>query len=177
MFVGVRDPFVISLAVFILIGVRVGVAAMPEFAYELLAFLVSLQLIPRLQLFGGDNRLNVNDPSFERVVRLGFDPAWFVLHVGCGSLRKGRRNYERNCEQDRDPKCMNEHDDATPSERWADAVIDKRGDSTTHKQNRLSNPGNREPILRRIVYGKTVNFAVCTSDCPLTRSRTRTSIE
>src|SRR5947208_12203308 len=72
---------------------------------------------------------------------------------------------------------MNEHDDATPSERWADAVIDKRGDSTTHKQNRLSNPGNREPVLRRIVYGRIVNFAVCTSDCPLTRSRTRTSIE
>ena len=50
-------------------------------------------------------------------------------------------------------------------------------DSTTYKQNRLSNPGNREPVLRRIVYGRTVNFAVCTSDCPLTRSRTRTSIE
>ena len=70
MFVGVRDPFVISLAVFILIGVRVGVAAMPEFADELLAFLVCLQLIPRLQLFGSNNRLNVNEPSFERVVRL-----------------------------------------------------------------------------------------------------------
>src|SRR5436189_3886727 len=97
MFVGVRDPFVISLAVFILIGVRVGVAAMPEFAYELLAFLVCLQLIPRLQLIGSDNRLNVKDPSLERVVRLGLDLAGFVLHVWRGSLGQDRRNYERNC--------------------------------------------------------------------------------
>src|SRR5205814_7648378 len=115
MFVGVRDPFVISLAVFILIGVRVGVAAMPEFAYELLTFLICLQFIPRLQLFGSDDRLNVNDPSLKRVVRLGLYLPWFALHVGCGGLRKGRRNYERNCQQDRDPKYMNEHDDATPS--------------------------------------------------------------
>src|SRR5260370_8662227 len=96
MLVGVCDPFVIRLAVFIIIGVRVGVAAMPEFADELLAFLVCSQLIPCLQLFGSDNRLDVNDPSLERVVRLGFDLAWLVLHVLSGSLRKGRRNYERN---------------------------------------------------------------------------------
>ena len=70
MLIGVRDAFIIRLAVFIFIGVRVGVAAMPEFADELLAFLVCLQLIPRLQLFGSNNRLNVNEPSFERVVRL-----------------------------------------------------------------------------------------------------------
>src|SRR6266508_237976 len=97
MLVGVRDSFIIRLAVFIFLRVRVGVATMPELAYELLAFLVCLQLIPRLQLFGSDNRLDVDDPSFERIVRLGFDLAWFVLHIWRGSLRQRRRNYQRNC--------------------------------------------------------------------------------
>src|SRR2546428_1617498 len=97
MLVGVRNSFVIRLAVFIFLGVCVGVATIPELAYELLAFLVCLQLIPRLQLFGSDNRLNVNDPSLERLIRLGLDLAWFVLHVRRGSLRQSRRSYERNC--------------------------------------------------------------------------------
>src|SRR5438067_524400 len=97
MFIGVGDPFIIRLAVFIFLGVCVGVATIPELAYELLAFLVGPQLIPRPQLFGSDNRLNVNDPSLERVVRLGLDLAGFVLHIWRGSLGQGRRNYERNC--------------------------------------------------------------------------------
>src|SRR2546423_14679384 len=103
MLVGVRDPFVISLAVFILIGVRVGVAAMPEFAYELLTFLICLQFIPRLQLFGSDDRLNVNDPSLKRVVRLGLYLPWFALHVGCGGFCQRRWYYQRDCPQGREP--------------------------------------------------------------------------
>ncbi len=63
------------------------------------------------------------------------------------------------------------------SERWVDAVIEN-----WETQQPISKTGSRIQEIEsrfcgRIVYGRIVNFAVCTSDCPLTRSRTRTSIE
>src|SRR5579884_771357 len=55
MLVGVSDAAVVLFLVFVLFGVRRGIAPQPELFDELLAFLVRVELLKRLALFVGDD--------------------------------------------------------------------------------------------------------------------------
>src|SRR5215472_3303431 len=81
MFIYVSDPLVIGFAVFICFRVRIGVAAAPERLDETLTLFVGLQLIPCLSFGLGNDRADVFKPLLERVVRLLFNLALFVLRI------------------------------------------------------------------------------------------------
>lgn len=65
MFVRVLDPLVITFAILVLDRVRIRIAMIPKDGDELLALLISLELVPGQQFLGRDNRLDVLDPFFE----------------------------------------------------------------------------------------------------------------
>src|SRR5437867_4590602 len=75
-FVRVGNTLVILLAIFILVSVRIGIAPSPEFLYEPLALVVSLQLLESLSFIIGNDVGNILlQPVFVGLLQLGPDIA------------------------------------------------------------------------------------------------------
>src|SRR6266478_3169890 len=55
MFVGIGDALVVLLAIFVFVGVRIGIAPAPEFFDETLALVVGLEFLESFALFVGDD--------------------------------------------------------------------------------------------------------------------------
>src|ERR1700681_3312671 len=76
MLVRISDAFVIGFAVLIHFSIRIRITQMPELSDELLTLFISPQFVPRVLLFGTDDRLDVSDRSREGLRGSLFFPSW-----------------------------------------------------------------------------------------------------
>src|SRR5262245_40081981 len=80
--VGVGDAFVILIAVFVFLGVRIRIAAAPEILNEILPLLIRGQGIKSLFLIFGDDVSDVRiDPFLIRVLQLRLYRTLLVINV------------------------------------------------------------------------------------------------
>src|SRR5580765_1175371 len=82
MFVGVSDPLVIFLAIFVFVSIGIGIASPPKFFDKAFAFVVGCQLLESLSLLIGDD---VGDVLVQPVLvgsfQFWFDVAWLLSGI------------------------------------------------------------------------------------------------
>src|SRR6266850_2056729 len=79
MLIGIGDALVVLLAIFVFVGVRIGIAPAPEFFDEALALVVGFQLPESFSLFVGDDVGDVFvQPVFVSLLKFRLYIAWLL---------------------------------------------------------------------------------------------------
>src|SRR5438552_18604588 len=98
MLVRILDSFVVRLSVFILFGVGIRITQTPDLCNELLAFFVSLQLLPAVPLRRSQDRVDIVYPLLESIRWFGSHFPWFALRIGTWRSLLGQSGRDQDCQ-------------------------------------------------------------------------------